>query len=507
MDGQPLNYETVGTILEVTLDKPILPESTVQLDMEFNSQVPLQIRRSGRDSREGISYSMAQWYPKLAEYDYQGWHANPYIGREFYGVWGDFNVNITIDKSYIVAAGGVLQNPEEIGYGYTDEMGPAASATGSTMTYRFKADNVHDFMWAADPDYKHTKLMSNDGVELHFFFQENDKTRENWALLPELMNKSLSQINKTYGKYPYPVYYFIQGGDGGMEYPMGTLITGERSLGSLVGVSIHEWMHSWYHMILGTNESLYSWMDEGFTSYSTAEIINYLRLIKAMPGKFSLNPHERSVKGYARFMQSGLEEALTTHSDHFQTNQAYGAAAYTKGSLFLKQIRSIIGEQAFNRGMLKYYDMWKFKHPNPNDFIRIMEKESDLELDWFKEYWVQSTHQIDYGVDTMYAKGNGTTIQLAKVGRMPMPLDVTVTLADGEKLVYNIPLRIMRGDKSAHTTVKNFSVVEDWPWVEDSYLLTIDIPSTSITSVEIDEAVHVVDVDRANNVFPRKTEE
>ncbi|MEL6942988.1 MAG: M1 family metallopeptidase, partial [Bacteroidota bacterium] len=236
-DGKDTKYEIVGTILEVELAEPIMPNSKTVLVMEHEAQVPLQIRRSGRMNKEGIDYSMAQWYPKLSEYDYQGWHANPYIGREFHGVWGDFDVKISIAEDYVVAASGYIQNPDEVGHGYSD--GKPKAKKGK-ITYHFNAPNVHDFVWAADPDYKHTTLKSKEGVLMRFFYQENAKTKDNWEALPAIMDEVFQYANKTYGKYPYEVYSFIQGGDGGMEYPMATLITGERVLPSLVGVSIHE---------------------------------------------------------------------------------------------------------------------------------------------------------------------------------------------------------------------------------------------------------------------------
>ena len=500
LDGVPVKYHVVGTILEVDLSKPILPSTSVQLAMEFESQVPIQIRRTGRDNKEGIDYSMAQWYPKLAEYDYQGWHANPYIAREFYGVWGDFNVNISMDKNYLVAASGVLQNAKDIGYGYSDEVGISSNVEGDKINWNFKAENVHDFLWAADRDYKHTKLTTTSGTILHFYYQENEKTKENWENLPRIMDAALEYLNANYGEYPYPVYSFIQGGDGGMEYPMATLITGERSFPSLVGVSVHEWMHSWYQMILGTNESLHPWMDEGFTSFGTSETMNYLREVKLMPGEVADNPHERTIRGYINFNSTGQEESISTHSDHYSSNRAYGIAAYTKGQVFLKQLQYIIGENAFARGLLKYYDTWKFKHPNPNDFIRIFEKESGIELDWYKEYMVNTTKTIDYGIDTVLSSNGKTIIALEKLGQMPMPVDITIVDILGEEYYYNIPLRIMRGDKRNNSSV-DWNVSMDWPWVYPNYDLEVNIPTDRIKSVHIDQNIGTTDIDRNNNDY------
>ncbi|NNE15512.1 MAG: M1 family metallopeptidase [Saprospiraceae bacterium] len=502
-DGENTKFEVVGTILEVKLHKPILPGKTTKLEMTFESQVPLQVRRSGRDNREGIRLSMSQWYPKLSEYDYQGWHANPYIGREFHGVWGDFNVKIKIDRTYTVAASGKVKNPSKMGHGYSDKDTKKKKFLGKKkLTWEFLAEDVHDFVWAADPDYTHAIKTTDQGTELHYFYQENERTKENWEQLHRAMNAAEKFMNSKYGVYPYPVYSFIQGGDGGMEYPMATLITGERSYPSLVGVSIHEWMHSWYQMVLGTNESLYAWMDEGFTSYASAEVMNHLRELGILPGDAVENPHANTLSGFARFSQSGLEEPLSTHADHFQTNQAYGVAAYTKGSVFLKQLSYIIGEDAFQKGMLRYFDEWKFRHPNPNDFIRVMEKTSGLELDWYREYWVNTTHQIDYAVESVNeGEGGKSQIVLKKLGYMPMPVDLVVELNDGREFYYTIPLRIMRGEKSDKSFVSK--TLKDWPWTNSTYIIEDLHDATDIKMIKIDPQLRTADIDSKNNVWPR----
>ncbi len=497
-DGTPLSYHIEGTILEVELDRPIRSGETTTFEMEFEAQVPEQIRRTGRNNKEGISLSMSQWYPKMCEYDYQGWHANPYVGREFYGVWANFDVKIKIDRSYTVAATGLLNNPHKMGHGYSEKDTKKKKLFQKRkLNWEFKAENVHDFVWAADPDYTHKIHKTNAGVDFHYFYQENEITKENWELLPAAMNASLDYINKRYGVYPYPTYAFIQGGDGGMEYPMATLITGERSYTRLVSVCIHELMHSWYQMILGTNESLYPWMDEGFTNHAQAEVINHLKSIQLFPGEYKENPHLESVNGFARWAKSGNDEALITHDDHYTLNRAHSVGAYTKGSVFLTQLEYIIGKENFDEGMLKYFDEWKFKHPNSNDFIRVMEKQSGLELDWYKEYWIHTTHTIDYKVEVPQETTGGSYIHLKRVGYMPMPIDLTITLKDGTENRYNIPLRIMRGEKSGDTFVGK--VLQDWPWTHPDYSFRVNFPIDEIEKIEIDEGNRMADIDRDNN--------
>ncbi len=504
-NGKDVKYKVVGTILEVELNEAIPAGGTANLDMEFESQVPIQTRRSGRDNKEGISYSMSQWYPKLCEYDYQGWHANPYIGREFHGVWGDFDVKINIDSKFIIGGTGYLQNPEEIGHGYTDyEVKPSSDK----LEWHFVAPNVHDFVWGADPDYKHTKLERADGMVMHFFYQPGPGTSANWEALPKVMDAAFGFINTNFGQYPYKQYSFIQGGDGGMEYPMATLITGKRKFGSLVGVSVHELMHSWFQMILGTNESLYAWMDEGFTEYASSEVNNFLRKQNLLPGEVREFPHLSANSGLIRFNESGYEEPLSTHADHFQTNRAYSVAAYVKGHVFLTNLQYIIGKPAFDRGMLKYYDTWKFRHPNPNDFIRIMEKEADMELDWFKEYMVNTTFLIDYGIKNVEENGKKTTkVTMERINPFPMPIDVVVTYKNGKQELFNIPLRIMRGEKKQEFSDMGYTVLEDWPWTHPTYEFTIDAKMKKIEKIEIDPSKRLAESGTADNVFPRAIEE
>ncbi len=497
-NGNDCIFNIEGTILEVILDKPLEPGDKATFEMEFEAQVPLQIRRSGRDNAEGIRYSMSQWYPKLCEYDRLGWSANPYVGREFHGVWGDFEVEITIDGEYIVAATGVQKSNNKY-----------AKSSEDKRTWKYHAENVHDFVWAADPDYTYIEHKTDEGVELQFFYQSSKDTDENWQKLPEIMDAAIGFMNKRYGQYPYPVYKFIQGGDGGMEYPMATLITGKRSLGSLVGVSVHEWMHSWYQMVLATNEALYPWMDEGFTSFGTTETMNFLRteglLGEVTPNE---NPFESAYAGYIGHTMSNTDEPLSTHADHYVTNRAYGIASYTKGQVFLKQLEYVVGKKDFDEILLTYYDQWKFKHPTDVDFIRVAEKVSGLELDWYREYWVNTTHKIDYAVflANQDAEKKRAIIFLAKQEKMPMPLDIEVIYADGTKELFNIPLAIMRGNKSYDYQSSRTTIVKDWPWTNPAYSLDIFTNGKEVISVEVDPSMRMADINRGNN-FWRKTDD
>lgn len=491
-DGAVVDYEEVGTILEVELQEPILPGEKTVFEMEFNGQVPEQIRRSGRNSSEGIALSMTQWYPKLAEYDFEGWHADPYIGREFHGVWGDFDVKLTIDKDYTVAATGYLQNAEEIGHGYTDE---EVEAEGDTHTWHFVAPKVHDFTWAADSDYIHDVRIAEDGTELHFFYKDNDEIKENWKDLQSKTEELLLFFNEKIGPYPWDQYTVAQGGDGGMEYAMITLITGERNFQSLVGVTAHELAHAWFQHLMATNESKHEWMDEGFTSYISSEAMNRVMQTDAE------NPHTRSYRSYLQLANSGIEQPQTTHADRYTLNAAYGASAYSKGAVFLAQLGYVIGRENLDKTLKRYYDDWKFKHPTPNDFIRVAEKVSGAELDWYLTDWTQTTNQIDYAIKSVEEDGeNSTKITLERIGEMPMPIELSVSLKNGDHQIHYIPLQMMRWEKEAET--ENWIQEEDWAWAHPTYELTVDIPLSEIESIEIDDTQLMADVNRANNVYP-----
>ncbi|MEP7320283.1 MAG: M1 family metallopeptidase [Saprospiraceae bacterium] len=501
-DGIPLQYTIEGTILEVRLNKWIRPKSKTVLEMQFQAQVPVQIRRSGRNNKEGIAYSMSQWYPKLCEYDYQGWHANPYVAREFYGVWGDFDVTIHMDKKYLIAAGGYIQNPNEVGYGYEKTGAKLKLPSGEKLTWHFKAPNVHDFMWAADPEYKHTRLVNDDGIEMNFFYQENDKTKDTWAQLPSIMNHVFKIADKHFGQYPYSYFAFVQGGDGGMEYPMSTLIMGEGTLTGLVGVATHEMMHSWYQGVIGTNESLYAWMDEGFTSYAEDKILAELNT-SGSTEDYATNAYTSAYQSYLKLAMSGREEPLSTHADHFNSNYAYSVAAYSKGEVFLHQLEYIIGKQNFEQGLLNYFNTWKFKEPNVNDLIRVFEKASGLELDWYKEYFVNGTKQIDYSIDSVYGDATKSFVRLRKVSPFIMPIDLLVTQDDGTETIEYIPLDLMRGEKKQEWPDKKFNLHPDWTWVYPTYTVALNIPFSYLKRIEIDPSLRLADIHRENGVWAR----
>ena len=491
--GAPLKASHEETILVVDLQTPLLPQSSTILNLDFEGQVPLQIRRSGRNSEEGVALSMSQWYPKMVEYDHEGWHDYPYIAREFHGVWGDFDVKLTLDKNYTVAATGYLQNADEIGHGYSDQE-VRIRKNQKNLTWHFKADNVHDFMWAADPEYVHDRLVTADDVTLHFFYKNKPELAENWKNLQSKTEEAMNFFNEHVGNYPYKQYSVVQGGDGGMEYAMATLITGDRPFPSLVGVMVHELAHSWFQHVLATNEGKHSWMDEGFTSYISSLCMNSLM------GRNQEHPYAGSYRGYYALVESKMEEPQTTHSDRYDKNFAYSIAAYSKGSVFLAQLGYIIGKDALAKTLKRYYADYQFTHPTPNDFIRTAEKVSGAHLGWYLNDFTKTTKTIDYAIESVKPGSTGAAIELKRIGGIGMPIDLVVSLNDGSQHHYYIPLTEIRAEKPNEHELSR-TVLSDWSWAQQRYTFEVPHPLENIKTIAIDPSTRMADIDQSNNVF------
>ncbi len=513
---QPFKYHE--TILEVNLTKPILPKSKVVFEMEFEAQVPLQVRRSGRDNPQtGVRYSMSQWYPKLCEYDYEGWHANPYIAREFYGVWGDYDVTISIDKTYKIGGTGVLLNAAEIGWGYDKPGTPLKQLASQKRSWHFKGEKIHDFVWAADPEYNHIVRKIKNGPDIHVIYNNplaDKSVDDSWGKIADAAEKELPFIEKNFGKYPYPQYSFIHGGDGGMEYPMATLMSTPS-----FGTAFHEWMHSWYQMMLASNESQHAWMDEGFTSYaedlitahfnSRPAIAEYKESLKQNPNNEGLKKlinsipdnHSGAYANYFALVKSGLEEPMTTFADHYNNNFAYSIDAYSKGEVFLEQLGYIVGAGVRDKILLEYYNQWRFKHPNPDDFIRVSESVSGMELKWYKMYWTNTTKTIDYSIDSLWEENGASKIRIKRLGQLPMPIDVQLTFKDSSAELHTIPLDLMYGAKKTENADSKLIAEEPWKWTHPTYTLSIKARLRDINKIEIDPSKRMADIERKNNLL------
>jgi len=498
-DGITAVAKEVETILEVTLAQPILPGKSTTFTLDFEGQVPVQIRRSGRNNKEGVELSMAQWYPKMAEFDFEGWHADPYIAREFHGVWGNFDVKITIDKNYLLGGSGYLQNGNEVGFNYQDkDVVVTIPKKQKTLTWHFIAPNVHDFTWAADKNYLHDVVQTTFGTTLHFIYKNNPKIIENWKQAQPKTVQLMEYYNAIVGKYPYKQYSIIQGGDGGMEYAMCTLILGEGTFDGLVGVIAHEMGHSWFQQILASNESKHPWMDEGFTSFIEDLGLNELA------AKKSANPFSGAIKSYINLANSGKEHPLSTHGDRYDENRSYSIASYSKGEVFLVQLQYLIGKENLMKTLRRYYDEFKFKHPTPNDIKRTAERVSGANLDWYLTDWTKTLNTIDYGIKEVTENEGSTKISLERIGRMPMPIDLLIEYSDGSKESFYIPLRMMSFEKANPTPEISRTVLRDWTWGDPNYSFNISKAKDKIKKITIDPSGLMADVKPENNSYEIK---
>ncbi len=487
-DGHAVDFRILDTVMEVELARPIPPGADSRFEMEFTSQIPLQTRRSGRDNVEGIDYSMTQWYPKMANYDERGWHSDPYIGREFYAPFGTFDVRITLPAEYVVGSTGVLQNPEEIGHGYgSTERGPAENE--GLLTWNFHAEDVHDFAWAADPDYVHD-IVEHDGIEHHLLYQPD--VASNWLELRDLLPEIVEFFSEEFGQYPYPQVTVAQGGDGGMEYPMITLIAGRGSLAGLRSVTIHEIAHMWYYGIIGTNEADYAWLDEGFVTYTAAEF-------RAHSAGRSGASHLASQLAVLQRHDLGLFEQMNTPSDWFRTNSAYSAATYSAGSMVLDMLGYVISDSLRDRFLIEYFDRFKFRHPNPYDVEKVAEDVSGLRLDWFFEQLTNTTWTLDYAVNDVSSRREDgawrTAISIERKGDIAIPIDLRLTYEDGSQQWISIPLGIMHGHKPVPDS---WIVADPWIWTYPDYHIDLKTPQR-VSRVEIDPHLRTPDINRLNN--------
>jgi aminopeptidase N len=299
-----------------------------------------------------------------------------------------------------------------------------------------------------------------------------------------------------------------------MEYAMATLLKGPG-----IGTVIHEWMHSWYQHILGTNEGLFPWMDEGFTSYAEDDISYWYNMNHALLSP-NINEKEKArikaeketalsqlpaiqfgnYAGYITLAKSGIEEPMSTHSDHYNYNYSYSSAAYSKGATFLGLLGYVVSDSVRDAILINYYNTWKFKHPNANDFTRVAEKTSGLQLQWLKEYWVNSTKTIDYGLNNIEVSANNANaiISIQRNGKLPMPIEVLITYKDGTSELHYIPLDLMLGSKPAEGAI-NRIVHKEWQWVAPTYTFETTKPLAALKSIEIDPSQRMPDINRSNN--------
>ena len=496
-NGKDLKFEIQETVMKVYLNSPIKPNSKTTFTMEWDAVIPMQIRRAGRNNREGIDMTVTQWYPKIAEYDYDGWATFDYIGREFHAPFSDYEVNIKIDKDYVIGAGGTLENPLDV-KGY-DSKATIKTDKNNKATWKWTAKNMLDFAWAADRDYTVESFVILDGPKVNFVYQKSEKTKY-WDQAKPYVTKFFHIMNATYGRYVYPSYSFIQAGDGGMEYGMCTMMLGEaKTLDGLVGLMVHEGGHSWNQQMMAYNESVRPWMDEGFTNYYDDSIMYQL----FPPKKAQANPFIESLDRYRNFVKKGIEEPAVWLGDHHDNGTAYSFATYVKGELFLVQLGYIMGEQNLALVMKEFYNEWHLKHPTDRDFMHIAQKVSGMDLKWFLNYWINTTKTIDYGIKNVKYGEVFTTITLENKGTVPMPIDFSILTTDKKVVNYQIPLNMTHTWKTKDI-YGDFTTMAYWPWTQKEYTFTIPYNKSQISALGIDFSQRLADVNLEDNLVEVK---
>lgn len=473
-------FESIG---QVKLLKPILPGKNSEIKIRFSSIIPSCINRAGRNNTAGTDYTFTQWYPKICRYDKMGWHTDPYLGREFAGTFGKYSVSITCHSGYVVAGTGSLKNKKYKDKGWSSTIGINDS---KKEKWEFIGENIHDFAFAMDKEWIH-KVQTIDGIAFHFFYNEEyDKA---WKELMSNWSKAYQICKSEFGVYPYPQFSFIQAGEGYMEYPMCTMLESGRY--DFFNTACHEFMHNYFYGIFGTDENLYHWMDEGITCYAEERISN----VNKVPN----NPSKGAISNYRWVSSSFEEEPISTAANHFESDYPYYNAAYFKGQLFPELIRYIIGDSIMKVGFARFYQTWKFKHPEPNDFVKIFEDVSTMELTWFQNYWLNTTKKIDFSIDSVQKTKDGILIAFGNQG-IPMPLEFEIKLKDGKSIYYHIPIDLTNNSKTDFAT--DVQILPKWSCASKRYsILVKDIKWKDVSQIVIDPNNFLPDINTEDNSF------
>jgi hypothetical protein len=498
------NYDSKHSdICIIKLAQPLLPGGKITIATPFKVTIP-----SGEISRLGHigqSYQITQWYPKPAVYDKNGWNAIPYLNQgEFYSEYGSFDVSITLPENYVIGSTGDLQTESEqlfldqLSSSTLKRLGDlvAKKSTGRTAfppssknwkTVRYIQKDVHDFAWFADKRFEvlksevqlpHSKRMVTTWA---MFVPHNAAT---WQHASEYLNDGTYYYSLWNGDYPYNQVTAVDGtisAGGGMEYPNVTVIGNASSKEELEVVIVHEVGHNWFYGILGSNERVHGWMDEGMNTLNEMRYIqtkypNNTRLSDmVLNGRFHLNDldhHDMGDISYRVIAQFGEDQPIETHSTDFSSAN-YGIIMYQKTGLIFFYLKDYLGEELFDKCMHTYFDEWKFKHPQPENLREVIERVSGKKLDWLFSDLIQTTNHIDYKLSKVKTSENGTRVTVKNVGQVDGPIEVNV--------------------------IDNGKVIET-AWTEPGKKKqTIELKSTNAKAVSIDINRDIPEMQRNNN--------
>lgn len=491
---RPVVTTVMGTTMRVDLPRPLAPGRFVDLDIGWRFTVPDY--GAGRMGRDGTLYELGQWYPRVAVYDdVRGWNHEPYIGGgEFYLEYGRFDVALTVPADYIVGATGVLLNPREVltstqrarlararrsvapvAIISAEEAGDVRRTrptTSGTLVWRFAADSVRDFAFGAAPDFRWDASGYRNAL-VHTLYRP---TAPEWEEANRMVRAALEHFSEQWYPYPYPHITSIEGPIEGMEYPMITFDPRAPSREERQWVLAHELGHMWVPMIVGSNERLYPWMDEGFNTF--IDLANAARYFAGTAYGDSIEVHPLHL--YPDHAIPGREEPLigrpVESHDLFWTG-------YQKPALMMQTLRyEVLGKERFDQAFREYIRTWAFKHPTPADFFRVMRDASGMDLDFFWRDWVYTTARLDQAVDSVAIVQGGQKVFLSNRGTMTLPLELELTYAGGATERVRLPVEMWNlGPRFAHRVRGE----------------------KQVTGVVVDPRAVLPDVERSNNNLRR----
>ena len=489
------------TVMKVDLAQPLPPGRMATFGVAWHFLIPEH--GADRMGREGSLYELAQWYPRVNVYDdLRGWNTEPYLGQgEFYLEYGDFTVELTVPAGYIVASTGTLVNPTAVltpaqitrlaqaiksatpvNIVTLDEIrsGAARPTSTGTLTWKFSAKKVRDAVWAASPEYLWDASGYN-GILAQAFYRPS--AIDPWKDAADQTRMSLEEYSARWYKYPWPQMSAVEGPISGMEYPMLVMEAKGNDKYDLYNVVTHEIGHNWFPMLVGSNERVYMWQDEGFNTF-----INTFSEAKRYPEKgdqMTRALEER--QGVEGAMKQNFDVPIDVMPDRIDP-RLLGLAAYTKPSVGLQLLRQeIMGPEAFDDAFRTYIERWAFKHPSPADFYRTMEDVGGKRLDWFWREWFKENPHFDQAIDTVVTSDapNGAKVVTVVYGnraRGVLPIHARFTYSDGSVENYEYPAEV-------------------WSTNTMHYMRRYTVTGKTLVRIELDPDKRLVDVDRSNNVW------
>jgi hypothetical protein len=502
--GVDAKHTIYGTTMRIDLAMPLASGASLDIEAAWHFNVPPQ--GGGRMGHDGALYEMAQWYPRMCVYDdVHGWNHEPYIGAgEFYLEYGNFDVSLVVPASYIVAATGELANPEQVltptqrtrlaaakrsetpvaiigadEVGNMEKTRPRTYARGEvsplnpvpSLTWHFTATNVRDFAFAGGPNFR-WDASGYDGILIEDLYRPS---ADKWAEVNRMGREAIKYFSEQWYRYPWSHATTIEGPIEGMEYPMMTFTPNSATREDQQWVIAHEFGHEWFPMIVGSNERLYAWMDEGFNTF--IDLGNAAKYFQGTPYGDSIEVHP--LRLYVEHGKS--EQPLITNPTQVRDLFWVG---YEKPALMMQMLRyEVLGKERFDAAFREYIRAWAFKHPTPADFFRMMRDESGMDLDWFWRGWIFSTARLDQSVDSVTARPDGgSNVHLANRGTMVMPAELSLTFADGTRTTVKLPVEM---------------------WNLGSQFVYRVPEKKRVTAAEVDPRHALPDIDRANNGWPR----